>query len=440
MKQFWRTVFVGIILLVLFNISCEKLDISTGIFRKPDYNFMAEDVGVKEAWIRLRYPATGIYKKIRLYRDTTMIFEGIPTIDTTLYDSLLTPNTRYLYYLMGKSEKSDFKKIKEISVTTLDTTSHNITWQVFDLYSGESGRINDVAIINENDIWIAGEYNPTNHSGFVIGALHWTGHGWARVQVPFQWCPYTTIIYPPISCVKVNEKGTPYFLWGRSITHYVNNEFYYDCSLYNILPYATTAMFMFSDDEIYVGGYYGEFAYYKNNLWNYIQTPVQTDCIDVWGIKCPRTNKKEVLVVYFNLFHADSARIYKLKDNQLKIINHKGLPRSFGSVWTPNGKRWYIGGGGLYYNNNLKKGWKFMPGSDCVNFAYKVRGNDLNDIFVAGYDGKIAHWNGNSWRTYLDLQAKFLSLDVKGDIIVAGGYYIGSFIGLNPVVVIGKRN
>ncbi len=440
MKQFWRTVFVGIILLVLFNISCEKLDISTGIFRKPDYNFMAEDVGVKEAWIRLRYPATGIYKKIRLYRDTTMIFEGIPTIDTTLYDSLLTPHTRYLYYLMGKSEKSDFEKIKEISVTTLDTTSHNITWQVFEFYVTESGYIKDIAILNENDIWIVGHYNPTNHSGFVIGALHWTGKGWARVQVPFQWCPYNTLVYPSIYSVKFDNNGVPYFLWGMSLTHYVNKNFYFDCSLYNIFSYAATSMYIFSDNEIYIGGHYGEFAYFRNNSWTYYQVPVQTFCSDIWGIHESVTNEKIIMAVYYTPFQGDSAKIYKYKNNQLEVINQKGLPLSCGSIWSPNGKRWYVGSGGLYYSNNLKKGWKYMQGSNLVGFINKVRGNDLNDIFIVGNDGKIAHWNGSSWKTFFNINGSFLSLDVKNDIIVAGGNLQFGFVVGNPIVVIGRRN
>ena len=81
-----------------------------------------------------------------------------------------------------------------------------------------------------------------------------------------------------------------------------------------------------------------------------------------------------------------------------------------------------------------------MQGSNLVGFINKVRGNDLNDIFIVGNDGKIAHWNGSSWKTFFNINGSFLSLDVKNDIIVAGGNLQFGFVVGNPIVVIGRRN
>ncbi len=52
----------------------------------------------------------------------------------------------------------------ELSVTTMDTTSHNFTWQTFTFDKHSSSVLNEVAIIDENNIWAVGK--DTKRDGF----------------------------------------------------------------------------------------------------------------------------------------------------------------------------------------------------------------------------------------------------------------------------------
>ena len=65
----------------------------------------------------------------------------------------------------------------------MDTTSHNYTWQTF-TFGGDAGSssLNDVAIIDENNIWAVGEIYFKDSLGNRIRNLkcciHWNGNKW----------------------------------------------------------------------------------------------------------------------------------------------------------------------------------------------------------------------------------------------------------------------
>jgi len=67
-------------------------------------------------------------------------------------------------------------------------------------------------------------------------------------------------------------------------------------------------------------------------------------------------------------------------------------------------------------------------------FTNRVRGSAPNDIFIVGYSGMIAHFNGADWKVFYE-NADFFSVAGKGNIVVA----VGS-INDRAAVAIGRRN
>ncbi len=67
----------------------------------------------------------------------------------------------------------------ELSVTTMDTTSHNFTWQTWTFGEHSSSTLYDVAIIDENNIWAVGEIYMNDSLGNpdpdAYNAVHWNG-------------------------------------------------------------------------------------------------------------------------------------------------------------------------------------------------------------------------------------------------------------------------
>ncbi|MBU2507700.1 MAG: glucosyl transferase, partial [Bacteroidetes bacterium] len=103
------------------------------------------------------------------------------------------------------------------------------------------------------------------------------------------------------------------------------------------------------------------------------------------------------------------------------------------SVWTKKGFPIYVCGDGIFTNKSGT--WREV--NIGVNyFTNDVRGNGLNDLFIIGDFGLIAHFNGLDWRVYADVfNAGYKSLSVNDDMIAAVGQRSG-----NAIVTIGRRN
>ena len=76
----------------------------------------------------------------------------------------------------------------------------------------------------------------------------------------------------------------------------------------------------------------------------------------------------------------------------------------------------------------------------CVPYFYifDIAANDINDVIAVGGHGGIMHYNGTSWKNYIDETAFYGNLtgvDMKGDLIAAAGYTDWS-----GRILIGKRN
>ena len=74
--------------------------------------------------------------------------------DTVIYFDSLLPKATYNYQAtIQLSNHTEEVKSNELSVTTLDTTSHNFTWQIWTFGEIGSSTLYDVAIIDENNSW-----------------------------------------------------------------------------------------------------------------------------------------------------------------------------------------------------------------------------------------------------------------------------------------------
>ena len=65
-----------------------------------------------------------------------------------------------------------------------------------------------------------------------------------------------------------------------------------------------------------------------------------------------------------------------------------------------------------------------------------IRGNNINDIFIDGDYGFIAHFNGLNWHIFNNNYLKGYSrLSFKSDIVAIAGNYQGK-----AIIEIGRRN
>ena len=393
---------------------------------QPQVNLTLEDVSCTEAWLKLKSSNISLPAEISLKQDdSTVQYINLSSPDTLLYiDSLLLDHT----YKFHSTIQSISQASNSLNVTTMDTTSHNFTWQTFTFGDRNYGSstLYDVAIIDENNIWAVGEiYN--NSTGTFYNAVHWDGNQWELKRILYDGSIWSI--------------GT---IFGFSENDICFSAFVkYDGQNFIELPipgilmgWSPIKMWGSSSSNLYVVGNNGNIAYYNGQSWQGIASGTTTNINDIWGIDDPSTGNSLVLCTVTNRYHSGDHKLLSIsgdRANEYITWPYTGL---YG-IWFNSTRNIYIVGGGayVYKNENLKT--FNVPSS---YYLTRVKGNNLNDIYIATAGAEILHFNGMNWAGMSEgIYGKYEGLDVKGNTVALVGYNIeGGMVG-KAVVTIGKH-
>jgi hypothetical protein len=159
LKNCYKKVFTGFLFFIslfITSISCDSTEPPTSI----SLTLKIEDVSCTEAW--LQFSSTNI----QMPNNISLLINGsvaktfsLSTQDSLLYIDSLLPNQNYSFQVSSipQSGWQNPASSNKITATTLDTTSHNFSWQTFTFGEHSSSMLNDVAIIDENNIWTVGD-------------------------------------------------------------------------------------------------------------------------------------------------------------------------------------------------------------------------------------------------------------------------------------------
>jgi len=129
--------------------SCNSVEPPTGL----TINLTLEDVSCTEAWITLSTTNFQLPSTVTLLQNgETRETINLNTKDSLLYIDSLLPNQTYKFQSVIQPIN---QSSNELNVTTLDTTSHNFTFETF-TFGGDAGScaLYDVAIISPENIWL----------------------------------------------------------------------------------------------------------------------------------------------------------------------------------------------------------------------------------------------------------------------------------------------
>lgn len=114
---------VTAILLTFTQFSCKSPTepISKGLSLK------VADASCTEVWLNLNANNIPLPVNVTINKNDSLLFSiTLTTVDTIIYDNNLSPNKAYTYQAQSGNLKSE-----TVTANTLDTTSHNITWQKY---------------------------------------------------------------------------------------------------------------------------------------------------------------------------------------------------------------------------------------------------------------------------------------------------------------------
>jgi len=415
----------------LFFFSCN----TTEPDNKPaDFEFAAEDASCTEAWIKLK--ADNI-KAAQVFREDSLIYSfNSSSIDTVLYDEGLLPNQSYKYKLTIQHPLANGNNSavnKELTLQTMDTTSHNFTWQTFTFGQHSSSVLYDVAIINENNIWAVGEIymndslgNPDPHA---YNAVHWDGIKWDLIRINTQ-SDCNPVTYAPLRAIWAFSDSNIIITSGGSIGWFNGKTNKADCNIRPMLTGSINKIWGTSSSDLYVVGNGGNIAHYDGsplaNGWTKIESGTELDFLDIYGATDSKTNEQQILAVCTRNYPLGKA-IFQLEGNIATQITSTPIQWELFSCWFVPNRHYYVIGSGIYEKSSLSDSVWRNEALDITHYGTsRIRGNAINDFFVVGAYGEILHYNGFNWKSFLpelgSLNGSYGSVDIKGNLVVITGF------------------
>ncbi|MEZ4747324.1 MAG: hypothetical protein R3C41_14750 [Calditrichia bacterium] len=416
---------IALTALLLLTAACSKSSTNP-----PDPQLtLSADTGVIEAWLTITAEDAG-GTELRLTRDGVERMRFTAVAETTVVDTGLLPNHSYTYRTEllrnGKTAASQTH-----TLTTMDTTSHDFQWEVFEFPSPYgSGVLRDVAIIDEDDIWAVGEiYSDSAQPWLPYNALHWDGQQWALMRIKTNACG--GVDYPPIETVFAFSANDVLFAHiDGSITRFDGVTFVNDCNLITQLNGSARKMWGRSSNDLYVVSSNGFIAHYDGANWQRIESGTALPINDVWGSENETTSEWEILCIASNQFTNQGKQLLRINNEGVTQLPDSGLSWALNTVWHISGRKYFIGGDGLYHSRTVSSVWR-RDESFPPYYKTAVRGSDLNDIVVVGFR-LMWYWNGLRWHNLRQayMPEVFSGVDIRKNMLIALG---------GTVVVIGRR-
>ena len=260
---------------------------------KPTLMLTLEDASSIEAWIKLtttnlQLPATVNLKQSASGGATVTQDIVLSYADTVIYIDSLLPNTTYSFHAAIQPSNQAEVKSNELNVTTMDTTSHNFTWQTWTFGEHGSSVLYDVAIINTDNIWAVGEIYMNDSLGkpdpTFYNAAHWDGQKWELKRIFYKggiWTIRTIFAF--------NEND----IWFSAFVRY-DGENFIELPIPNILiGWSINKIWGTSSEDLYIVGNGGNIVHYSGPTggWQKIESGTELNINDIWGNYNERTSE-----------------------------------------------------------------------------------------------------------------------------------------------------
>jgi len=308
----------------------------------------------------------------------------------------------------------------------MDTTSHNFVWEVDTL--GEYGSyLNDVAIIDENNIWVVGNIETDTAT---YNAAHWDGDEWEFIKVLSGHTANTGIMYFSENDIWVTS-GFPIHWDGEEWTLY---------HLQNMgLNVSVEHLWGTSSSDIYFVGNNGYIVHYDGSTFTRMESGTNESIIDIWGLDENHiwavTHKNDGSGIINEVLFYDGnvwSIIHEKTNDNWPPTDYTKPSGTFNSVWAYEDTV-YISCAGLY-KESIHTGEGVLVPLEDMHWELgwgtgNVRGTNYNDIVVTtSFGSEVSHFNGRNWKFYEELDAfdihDFITaagLAIKNDMIVIVG-------------------
>jgi hypothetical protein len=428
----FQTIIISVILILLALTACR--DKGTEPYVKSIW-LSAEDIGVTDASIHVILSNDNKPGSFSLKLNGKTILSANKN-DTLIFIDSLLPKHTYTYKAYRLNGSIVFDSSDALTITTMDTTSHNFTWEIDTLGDGGSSVLYDVAIINDTLAYAVGEIYKRDSLGnwdpLPYNLVKWNGQRWElkRVTVIFRGNPVTVPLegifaYSPsdiwvTGSIPIHGDGVRWI--GYDIPTLVGTG-------------ATVSRMWGTPSRMYFVGRAGNIIHYDGVQWRRLESGTSAGLLDVWGHTDPFSGHTTIFSVASS---AEETKILSLSAVAARDTLAWPPSERLSGIYMSNAFTVYVSSAGVWRHKNA--GWKQMLELPHNIFFTGLRGTTENNIFGVAWSGILAHYNGMNWYQYTEIPEyfNFWKVAVSQNMVVAVG-----FMGGLPVdkagILIGRR-
>ena len=410
-------------LLIFFPIiaflSCNTIGPTEG---GSSISLSVEDASCTEIWLHIKtsniaLPYNGVIRSNNLSQSIR-----ITNNDTSLYLDSFLPNKNYSFQI-----SSNFLLSNSVSTQTMDTTGHDYSWQTYPLGDGIStSLLFDVAIIDDNNFWSVGEVYLNDSTGkedpYLYNLVKWNGTDFKNERVYYYYLNQPLL--GNFEAIKEFNNNDIY-LSNANFVHWDGVKY----TSIDIPNFNSVIKKIWGEDnnKIYLAGMQGAIGIYDGYNCINIAADPDLDVLDIYGAINNKTGKDEIICTASKVFTQFTGKLYQIVNDNAVELSYTGLPKVLNSIWFKPNRKYIIAGDGVYTKTNLSSSeWKRIPGNVLQDnyMSHSIYGEDVNNIFIAGAFGEIMHFNGYTWKNYLNETNNngiYYRIVNKGNLVVAVG-------------------
>jgi hypothetical protein len=423
------------VFMIILAMSCRECP------TEPDYDIYltAEDVFSTSVVLNVILPDSGYVSTFALDRDdSTVATYTCGDDDTLIFDEDLTPNTDYIYRVRFLKDGKTKSESDPITVHTMDTTSHDFTWEI-DTLGNYGSYLKDAWIVDENNIWVVGNIETDSET---YNAAKWDGKEWTIFRISFYYRSdlispeLYSIYYFSENDIWVTTFGLPVHWDGTTWTLYHIQDMGLDAS-------AGFGIWGTSSSNMYFVGLNGSIVHYDGSTFTKMESPNATKLLEVAG----SSDGEYVFAAGYDVVLPTKTTALMIHDGSVEEMYYSDylVPQTtadYGAISAVD-----VCGNYAYFVT-YKGFWKYNFKHNVSIIEKVFKNYDYspmivhapNDILLIGGGYKYAHFNGSTWDFNNDIYNQYsfadYGADLKGDIAVITGYTKSLS---NGIVAIGKR-
>ena len=319
----------------------------------------------------------------------------------------------------------------------LDTTSNDFTWNI-DTLGTWGSYLNDVAIINENDIWVVGVIMIDNE---YFNTAHWDGNEW---EIP-------RFIRPaPFAGVYSFHEDDLWFVDGCNIYHFDGDQFelMWECDWTDGLYNKIENIWGISSTDIFFYGRGGWIVHFNGNTFTIMDTGITADVKEIWGVydevlgeyiiwACGFTQQDETVIL--KLQNGIWQKWFERDYDDYIYFDENVISGPIISIWSNQPEElWAITYFGLFkINADDSSYFERYPNHDGWGNGYilNMTGNNWNDIYFTGDKGGVWHFNGeDSYQINSNSNLIYYRVESYNNTIISVGEIYSTYQGIINVI------